>query len=177
MRQILTLAAIALLPGMAAAGHAAVRYGVVSADTGAVACLTMAGPRLAGGTPILVVFDNPQTVYEAVVGASKDSACAANSLVEGTSYSIDLGRSHDFDLGIAVLTPRPKIVRKGHQVFLETPGVRTPLTFATCAAGEGIHLTAWRGSRRVWHQYYYLGYDVEPDCSEKEYGSLHESRR
>jgi hypothetical protein len=169
MRKILTLAAIALLSGMAAPGHAAVRYGVVSSDTGSVACMTMAGPRLAEGTPILVVFDNPQTVFEAVVGASMDSACAGGSLVVGTSYSINLGQSRDsFDLGIAVLTPKSKIVLEGHRVIVETPGVRTSLSFATCASGEGIHLTAWRGPRRVWHQFYYLGYDLEPDCSETE---------
>jgi len=41
--------------------------------------------------------------------------------------------------------------------------------FRTCASEEGIHATAWSGkplsSTRRWHAYYYLGYDVEPDCT------------
>lgn len=38
----------------------------------------------------------------------------------------------------------------------------------SCTSGEGLHLTAWSStplrSRRLWHEYYYLGYDVEPSC-------------
>ncbi len=43
-----------------------------------------------------------------------------------------------------------------------------------CASSEGLHLTLWDGAplsgRRVWHRYFYLGYDVEPDCTEADYG-------
>lgn len=39
-----------------------------------------------------------------------------------------------------------------------------------CSSIEGLHLTVWDGealkSRRLWHEYYYLGFDVEPDCRE-----------
>jgi hypothetical protein len=169
MRTIWTLV-LALILGGAATAHAAPRYGVVDIAAGPEACLIMSGPMLAPGTRLLVVVDNPQTAFEATVGAVRDSACAANAMVAGTSYAIDLGDSLTTgpDLGIAVLAPESRIVRQGKHTLVRTPGYRTPLRIATCAAGEGIHLTAWRGSKRVWHEYFYLGYDLEPDCTEAE---------
>ena len=159
--------AIALVLGGAQAAHAAPRYGVVA---GPEACLIMSGPRLAPGTHVVVVVDNPQTAFEATVRAVRDSACAASSMVAGTSYAIDLGDSLTTgpDLGIAVLAAGAKIVHQGKHTLVRTPGSRTPLRIATCASGEGIHLNAWRGSKRVWHEYFYLGYDLEPDCTEAE---------
>ena len=38
----------------------------------------------------------------------------------------------------------------------------------SCTSIEGLHLTIWSGtpltSTRLWHAYWYLGYDVEPNC-------------
>jgi hypothetical protein len=43
----------------------------------------------------------------------------------------------------------------------------------TCTSSEGLHLTLWSGQplkgRRLWHAYYYLGYDVEPSCRPEDY--------
>jgi hypothetical protein len=40
------------------------------------------------------------------------------------------------------------------------------------ASYEGLHLAVWAGtpltSQRLWHQFYYLGYDVEPSCDERD---------
>ncbi|OGR10171.1 MAG: hypothetical protein A2341_06045 [Deltaproteobacteria bacterium RIFOXYB12_FULL_58_9] len=56
-------------------------------------------------------------------------------------------------------------------VDLDGDGVHE--VFASCATGEGLHLTVWSGpvaaSKRLWHSYYYLGYDTEPTCSEAEW--------
>lgn len=38
-----------------------------------------------------------------------------------------------------------------------------------CASSEGLHLTAWKGTERLWHEYAYLGYDVDPTCTEEEW--------
>jgi len=42
--------------------------------------------------------------------------------------------------------------------------VPSSITFQQCAGSEALHLTAWKQGRRIWHGFYYLGYDVEPDC-------------
>lgn len=41
--------------------------------------------------------------------------------------------------------------------------------FRSCTSSEGIHLTVWAPpgplvGKRVWHAYYYLGYDTQPSC-------------
>jgi len=49
---------------------------------------------------------------------------------------------------------------------------REGLTISTCTSREGLHISAWAGKpmkgRRLWHLYWYLGYDVEPSCTELE---------
>jgi hypothetical protein len=42
------------------------------------------------------------------------------------------------------------------------------MTFRECSGSESSQLTAWLRGRRVWHGYYYLGYDVEPNCRPEE---------
>jgi hypothetical protein len=45
-------------------------------------------------------------------------------------------------------------------------------TYRSCTSSEGVHLTIWSGqplaSERRWHQYYYVGYDLKPDCTPAE---------
>lgn len=47
-----------------------------------------------------------------------------------------------------------------------------PETFRSCTSTEGVHLSIWTGKplegRRRWHHYHYLGFDVTPDCTEKD---------
>lgn len=42
-----------------------------------------------------------------------------------------------------------------------------------CASSEGLHLSVSRGRplqcKRTWHRYYYLGYDVDPDCADADF--------
>lgn len=46
------------------------------------------------------------------------------------------------------------------------------LTFHSCTSADGVHLTAWRGKAlggdRLWHEYYYLGQDLEATCTAQE---------
>ncbi|MEI2453655.1 hypothetical protein [Lysobacter firmicutimachus] len=52
-----------------------------------------------------------------------------------------------------------------------------PASLRTCGSREGIHFTAWKGkplrSARLWHAYYYLDYEAEPDaetrCRQRDY--------
>jgi len=163
------LAALPLLLGAAPPRPGAIRYGVVSVAADGGACLTMSGPAIATGTSLIVAFDDPPDAMNAVVTARTDTACGKEALIEGPSYRVTLGRSFDRmpTVGIAALAPGARVVRDQSGVKVRA-GAGAPLTFATCAGGEGIHLSAWRGTKRVWHQYYYLGYDVEANCTEKE---------
>jgi len=73
-------------------------------------------------------------------------------------------------LGVAVIgRPGARIVRAGGLLQAELDGAAPAETFRACASLEGAHLTVWSGrplaGRRLWHVYYYLGYDTEEDCT------------
>ena len=70
---------------------------------------------------------------------------------------------------IVILGKLPATQMRGDTVMLAVEPGRKSWRFRTCASEEGIHTTAWSGlplaSPRRWHAYYYLGYDVDPDCT------------
>ena len=49
-------------------------------------------------------------------------------------------------------------------------GVTKAISFHSCTSMEGLHLVMTAGReasvKKVWHRYYYLGYDVEPTSKE-----------
>lgn len=74
-------------------------------------------------------------------------------------------------LGVAGAGDRCRISNGAVQCDLE-PGA-APQSFRVCASHEGLHFSVWSGKplegARRWHAYYYLGYDVEPDCTNGDY--------
>jgi hypothetical protein len=74
---------------------------------------------------------------------------------------------------IVILGQLPTAQMHGDTVTLEVEHGKPAWRFRTCASEEGVHATAWAGvplnSRRLWHAYYYVGYDVEPDCTPADY--------
>ena len=58
----------------------------------------------------------------------------------------------------------------GNALDLDQDGVIEQ--FRACTSAEGVHFTVWSGKPlegiRRWHYYYYLGYDVEPSCDERD---------
>jgi hypothetical protein len=67
-----------------------------------------------------------------------------------------------------------RFVKRGDSVTADVDGDGTPESFRSCASSEGLHLTVWSGKplegKLRWHEYYYLGYDVEADCTAKDIG-------
>ena len=55
---------------------------------------------------------------------------------------------------------------------LDIDGDGVPEVLSICTSSEGVHLTVWSADgltgERLWHRYVYLGYDVEPSCTEAE---------
>jgi hypothetical protein len=160
-----------------AGGPGAPRFGVVASEGGA-ACLAMAGPPVAAGEHVVVVTpDVPQRLFpaqvEEPVGAPGKGACAAlqRALVDGPYYRIagfPPRGGQPGPIAVAILGEA--------QVALSTAAGRLtygrgngPISLRSCSSREGIHLTAWAGTplqgRRLWHAYWYLGYDVEPSCT------------
>ena len=55
----------------------------------------------------------------------------------------------------------------GRGIDLDRDG--TPERFRICSSNEGLHFVVERGEAVLWHAYYHLGLDVEPDCPERIY--------
>jgi hypothetical protein len=71
------------------------------------------------------------------------------------------------NLGIGVTTTPPVSLQNGK---LDVDGDGKAESFRVCASREGIHFSVWSGEayrgKELWHAYYYLGYDTDPNCPE-----------
>jgi hypothetical protein len=96
-------------------------------------------------------------------------------VVATPSWAAPLARTRfafgsDPEWGIAVFAPGSRAEYVDGEFVLKTPDAATPLSFRTCASQEGVHFTTWRGNRRTWHEYVYLGSDLEATCTDKDVG-------
>jgi hypothetical protein len=139
------------------------------------ACLSIRSTVLSAGQRIqIVTTSKPQSAGEANIVATRDKACtAAGPNVPGLSHfefklvpaSLEKGAP-----AIAVAhSSRPLAIVDG-SVTGDLDGDGQPESFRSCTSSEGVHLTVWTGKplegRRRWHDYYYLGYDVDPSCTD-----------
>ncbi len=130
-------------------------------------------PALAHGSVVtLVEPEAPQSAQRATV-AERVTACEAFSKSDKTGpfYRLQVaGDASAFHLAVALVgavTPAPVA---GGTVTLRLSAAYPRVRVRSCTSQEGVHLTAWTGvplqSRRLWHTYFYLGYDVEPSCQD-----------
>jgi len=125
------------------------------------------------GTPVMVVHAAfPQFSTPGRLGSRTKSPCfpPPRNSPDSMQYSVDapgdtIGRR---GVPIIVLGKVAPAQMRGDTVTLVIEQAKPPWEFRNCASTEGVHATAWSGkplsSTRRWHAYYYLGYDVEPDC-------------
>ena len=77
------------------------------------------------------------------------------------------------DPHVAILVGRGELVVRDGLLQVAMDDNTSVGTFRACTSLEGLHLTLWEGtplrSRRMWHSYFALGYDVEPTCSDADY--------
>jgi hypothetical protein len=148
--------------------------------------VAMAGPALAPGAALTVVTpEDPQRVQRAVVVRRvPDSEELARHTVPGPYYEVtsDSSSSALPDLAIAVLG-RAAVEQIGTAVALRLGTPPVTIRARSCTSSEGLHVTLWNGkpleATRLWHAYYYLGYDVAPTCRPADYreGSQSDPRR
>jgi len=130
------------------------------------------------GTPVTVVHSVfPQYAVTGRLGKRTKAPCfpPPRSSADSMQYIVDapadtIGRH---GVPIVILGKLPSAEMRGDTVTLEVESRKEAWRFRTCASTEGVHATAWSGvplaSPRRWHAYYYLGYDVEPDCTPADY--------
>ncbi len=176
---ITILAAVSALHWSAVV-QAAPHFGVVAIDSDGTGYLAVRVQHLQRGTPILVVtwddaMANAQRAIYGKVARPLEGTCVPlRGVLEDSIYRYEVCLQRDpalqWGLGIAVLAPKLTVSEKDGSVTVRGARPGAPFTFRSCASTEGIHFTVWQGERRVWHQYYYLGYDIEPNCPDDEVG-------
>ena len=156
---------------------AGVPIGVAAASRDGQLCVAMPAPALAPGTTVTLIHPFPQqSVLVATITRSVPSCeRLEQALIPGPYYLAQAAAPIDtgsVSLWVA-LAGRLRTHRVGSGaivVRLSTPYPNAQVR--SCASREGLHLTVWAGtplkSQRLWHQYYYLGYDVEPSCDERD---------
>ncbi len=98
----------------------------------------------------------------------------AMSLLEGSFYWLGMDTPESQDgVWIAFAGDRPTGRTDAGEVTVHLDDLRPDARARTCTSSEGVHLTVWSGtpleSERLWRKYYYLGYDVEPTCEDRDF--------
>lgn len=93
---------------------------------------------------------------------------------KSTTYDLRIDHQHnDVRFGFGIIASPSVFSTKGSEVVadLDRDGVHE--TFRHCTSHEGVHLTIWSGQpltgSRRWHAYFYLGYETEPSCVERDF--------
>ena len=149
-------------------------------SSGTRLCFDAPDLGLPPGAPVTVVHSAfPQYSTTGKLGKRGKSPCfpPPRASPDSMQYAVDapgdtIGRR---GVPIILVGRLPNAKMRGDTVELEVEAGKQPWRFRSCASAEGIHATAWAGvplaSERRWHAYYYLGYDVEPDCTPADYAS------
>jgi len=138
-------------------------------------CFSIRNARLGVKEAVTLVAPlEPQSVIGAEVVAASSAGCPGvkDSAMSGYRLRITKGKAPDFMPLIAVVGSSAKFRTEHGVVSANLQGSGKPDFFRSCTATDGVHLTMWKGRPlegvRVWHQYYYLGQDLEPNCSPKD---------
>ena len=147
-------------------------------SSGTRLCFEARDTTLPPGAPVTVVHPAyPQFSTTGVLGPRSKSPCfpPPRGSLDSLEYVVNApGDTIGWrGVPIIVLGKTSPAVMRGDTVMLPVEPGKPSWRFRTCASTEGIHATAWAGTPlsapRRWHAYYYLGYDVEPDCTAADY--------
>jgi len=150
----------------------------VAASNAQGACVAF--PNLTADTPpnrpaiTLVVPREPQTFWQDSLGAPLPFPCEAlaSADVPGPYFALTVDHEHQ-GFGLAIALPSQWSVKSTRSGVRASGRSSSNIAFRSCTSREGVHLTAWQGKplkgHRLWHEYFYLGYDVEPSCTPKDY--------
>jgi len=148
-------AALALIVFLPSVALGAENFGIAASD-GSSACIAIRGPIQSFPRKVeIVVPGAPQRFRSGTVTSPLQKPCAALASrdLEGPFFALRLTPDDTLSPGeFGIVNFAPKQAR----------------SFRSCTSNEGVHLSVWVGqaleSKRIWHEYVYLGYDVEPSC-------------
>jgi hypothetical protein len=151
------------------------QIGVVTLTPDKEILLHIKNPGLTTGTRVtVVVLDAAQSTTEAVIDSKGDEGGFDSNLDGESHYLLKLTKGEPGfttpALGVAGTSAQFKLMSTQVTADLDGDGRRE--FFRECSSTEGLHMTVWSGSpisgQLRWHRYHYLGYALEPNCTNKE---------
>lgn len=162
----------------AARHHLARGLGLFAANSHGQFCLSIDHGELKPGQEIILVWvplegepDKPEIRREKIRAKLAEPCDAINQPAGESNYRLHAGKVDSARIYIAMAVRPANLRVAGREVTARLGGQE--LTFRACTSSEGVHFSAWPGlnptDKPLWHRYYYLGYDVEPTCAERDF--------
>ena len=163
------------------------KIGIVEIRSNQTSCLRTKNGNLAKDTLVTIITslnEKPQKILTATIEKKLEKSCGRRFSESGDSnpsedyfYSLNLNENTrdeiDYDVGIAVISPAKPIQIQDKLASIDLNDDGKADFFRRCASFEGIHFTIWTGKpligKRIWHYYYYLDYDTDPNCKKKDW--------
>ena len=154
-------------------GIAAAPIGVAASSPNAPICVAMSGPVLSNGSVVtLIQPERPQSLLIATISrAVKSSEGLARADVAGPYYVAEPASAMLPETVTVWIVFRGRVATRriaSGAIAVQLEKSQRSAQARWCTSHEGLHLTVWAGeppkSQRLWHEYFYLGYDVEPTC-------------
>ena len=147
----------------------------VAVDQADRTCLDVRNGKLSAGQRFQFVTSSiPQTSGEAEITRKSERACTAVDKNKPGLYHYEFkvvrGSLQRGVPAFALVNFSGTLTTVETSVIGDLDSDGRLESFRSCTSSEGVHLTVWTGKplegQRSWHYYYYLGYDVDPDCTE-----------
>lgn len=141
-------------------------------------CAALDSKAVAIGMPVdIVVLSKPQRLLKGTVVSKASAECSryfqASESAAFYDIGITRGKFEPHELGVVVLPGATVSETKIGPVTAELGKKRH--RFFECSSSEGIHVgvrAATGEARIIWHDYVYLGIDVEPTCRKTDYAGI-----
>jgi len=153
------------------------RFGIVDALSDTSGCFNLRHRKVMPEDQLWVLFWPPDSAWVQNVRIQKrlEGSCRSHGVLGDslTTYEVRfIATEIAGGLGLGVLSRRSVLMqqRQDDEVVLSID--HREYRVRQCTSMEGIHFIVKQGSRSVWREYYYLPYDVEPDCRDEDFEIL-----
>jgi hypothetical protein len=161
------------------------KIGIVDGDKDDV-CLRTKNGNLTENTPVSIVtslYESPQKVLNSKVVKKLEKSCARRASEstdknpgENFYYSLTLIEKEIDEyqevFGIGVIAPEKPVRIQDNLASIDLNNDGKAEFFRHCAGFEGTLFAIWTGKplkgRQIWHSFYYVDYDTEPNCKKKD---------
>jgi hypothetical protein len=156
---------------------AMVPVGVAAATEDGELCIAMPAAAVSAGDTVTMVQPDEKQAFllTRIIRSTSECERLEKADIPGPYYLARPSRLPESRMPWVVFAGElPRRLLASGTVAVQISTVFPSAQVRACTSSEGLHLTVWAGtplkSDRLWHEYYYLGYDVEPSCTDRDFG-------